>query len=83
MQEQIQLWSQADKMKQDLAKLTATDAMDVEEDWLILNRTLHPPDNRGTYIIKLSYSCLSKIRVMKFIILHLSFVTVKLEVEYK
>ena len=32
VQEQIQLWSQADKMKQDIAKLADTDAMDVEED---------------------------------------------------
>jgi hypothetical protein len=32
VQEQIQLWTQADKMKQNLAKVTATDAMDVEED---------------------------------------------------
>jgi hypothetical protein len=32
VQEQIQLWTQADKMKQDIAKLAVTDAMDVEED---------------------------------------------------
>jgi len=32
VQEQIQLWTQADKMKQSIAKLAAADAMDVEED---------------------------------------------------
>lgn len=32
VQEQIQLWTQADKIKQNMAKLAARDAMDVEED---------------------------------------------------
>jgi hypothetical protein len=32
VQKQIQLWTQADKMKQNLAKLAASDAMDVQED---------------------------------------------------
>ena len=32
VQKQIQLWTQADKMKQNIAKLAATDTMDVEED---------------------------------------------------
>lgn len=32
VQEQIQLWTQADQMKQDIARLAATDTVDMEED---------------------------------------------------
>jgi len=32
VQEQIRLWTQADKMKQDITRLATTDIMDVEED---------------------------------------------------
>ena len=36
VREQIQVWTQADKIKQNMAKFAATDNMDVDQDWLVL-----------------------------------------------